>query len=823
MDHLPHGEYPLDLKIPYICKKPYNHEKEWLEYPATEGFNLDHLRHHLFHYYSHDILPAFLQSWLYFGLLFAVLPFKPDVGDLLKDDEKGGKFITTSKLPMIFERWKQHARQLSKEEKLSSWRKNVLVLKDAHRTISYIADWPQSMLLSISPIPPVSREMALSFAILGRALELANTRILNPEVQEDLLGWSDGSLLLESMEAQGWCPFLVAGLAHVIRIDGIYFASTIGPPRVRRNHRKCTDEKCMYKSDGIQHVTPTCQCSMFSPDIDKIKQLLRENKLPLVRFVIGQNDKGGKLEVVPGEDGTKYVAMSHVWNDGLGNFAGNDMPACQLRRIQKAVDGLYRDEHAAEDSNITSIPFWMDTLLIPNDPKLEEIKDATIVHMTEIYKKAKDVLVIDSEVATCSLTSDSQSVLHRILLSNWLRRLWTLQEGVFAESIHFLMSDGTTSLGALMYDQHGAESCAGVGIRMASINHFIYRFGRALGQDSKSVLLNPSDPEDIRDDDLSIIQLRLSPEEQIWRRWDNERAIMRVIEAVATRVSTFDSDEALCIALLLDIDAKEIIAAKNRLKAREELEKTHPEYFKSPQARDEKIKLENEPMLILLRMLDGSIPPGVMLLTGPYHDTCGFRWAPKSFLHGPRDLGTLLRYPISIPQEYPSNELLDRHPSSLCDGGGGLRVVFPGLRLGHVKENYSLEKRFIVDTLPLVDLNVKDEIVEGKPPRVWQVLYSYDLGDLPWADVAPNWQNSSSIGIIICSYKRQWRENTTRGLMVRLKEEVVERGVTSIHAERICRVLITGAPDYDDQSWIKEPEKRVSGSWLPMTQQWCVD
>lgn len=32
------------------------------------------------------------------------------------------------------------------------------------------------------------------------------------------------------------------------------------------------------------------------------------------------------------------------------------------------------------------------------------------------------------------------------MLSNWMRRLWTLQEGVFAASIHFLLSDGTKSL-----------------------------------------------------------------------------------------------------------------------------------------------------------------------------------------------------------------------------------------------------------------------------------------------------------------------------------------------------------------------------------------
>jgi hypothetical protein len=819
MDHLPHGGHPLPFRIPYLCKEPYRHEGKWLDYPATQGFNRDHLRDQAFHHYLPDTVPAFLQSWLYFGLIFSILPFKPDVSDFLCEDEKGKKFITTSKLPKILAKWRRHAKVLSEEEKLSLWRENLLVLEAAYKTICYIADWPQSTSFSMCPVPPVSREMGLSFALLGRALDLSNKRILNPESQDNLLTWGGNSLLLEHMEIQGWCPFLVAGIEQIFSIEGNYFAATIGPPRVQRNHRTCTDDMCMYRSDGIQHVTPTCQCLMFGPDINKMKEILAEDKLPLLRFVTNSGGKGEKLEVIPGDAGTKYVAMSHVWSDGLGNFEGNNMPACQLRRIQKAVDRLYHDELAIDDSNITSVPFWMDTLLIPNDPKLQEIKDATIVNMTQIYKNATDVLVIDSEVATCSLTSDPLGVLHCILLSNWLRRLWTLQEGVFANSIHFLLSDGTTSLGALMYAD---DNNIGISIKAWVRHYFAYRFGRGLEQNKKSVLIEPKDPS-IRAEASFVTPLVLSPKEHAWRWWNKEAKVIRVVRAVADRVSTFQSDEALCLALLLDIDARSIIAAKNKLKCWEDLEKAHRKYFASPQARYEKRKLANEPMLILLSQLDGSIPPGVILLPGPYQNSYGFRWAPKSFLHGPTNRNQLAIYPVSVPNEYPREGLLDRFPSYLCRDGGGLKVVFPGLRLGKVKENCYLEKRFVIDTLPSINLNGKEEIVEGKPPRVWQLTYSENLEDPPWIEVRPNWQNSACIGIIICSYTRQWTNNALEALMVRLKGEVVENGEKSIHVERICKVIIQGAPEYDDQSWIKEPEKRVSGSWLPVTQQWCVD
>ncbi|KAF4633470.1 hypothetical protein G7Y89_g4642 [Cudoniella acicularis] len=133
--------------------------------------------------------------------------------------------------------------------------------------------------------------------------------------------------------------------------------------------------------------------------------------------------------------------------------------------------------------------------------------------MTQIYKNAENVLVIDSEVATCSITSDPLGILFRIFLLNWLRRLWTLQEGAFANSIQFLLSDETVSLPALL---EGNDSL-GVNIKTQLKRHFTYRFGRGLGNSSKSVLTTARSS----DEELSAPSQSLSPEKQLWRRWDN--------------------------------------------------------------------------------------------------------------------------------------------------------------------------------------------------------------------------------------------------------------------------------------------------------------
>ena len=53
-----------------------------------------------------------------------------------------------------------------------------------------------------------------------------------------------------------------------------------------------------------------------------------------------------------------YVALSHIWADGLGNPFKNSLPLCQLNRLQNAVKNL--QNHS--EPNIRGCSFWVDTL-----------------------------------------------------------------------------------------------------------------------------------------------------------------------------------------------------------------------------------------------------------------------------------------------------------------------------------------------------------------------------------------------------------------------------------------------------------------------------
>ena len=761
MEHLPSGTHPLNFKVPYICTEVYDYDGPWISYPAHMKINLSHLRFKAFRYYDRERMGSFFQNWLFFGLLQDILEIKVVTNDFIREDEKGHKFITTAKLPEHMQEWRQKMSGLSTADKLKIYRRHNSIMSEAVMYTRWLTDYPNvNVHQNLEPL--MTREAALSLAFLGHALYQASRANLNPDDLSLPLIWASGCLLLEHMEAQGWCPFLVAGFEASL-LESKFFAAQIGPPKIKQSHRRCSDDMCVTKALKMQHVEGDCQCCILSPDIEAVVNIIHQDITPLLQFHPSQPDerKESFLEVLQEESETSYVALSHVWKDGLGNEKSNSLSQCQLARIQDTVDSLF-----GKGPMDLSHPFWMDTLLVPQGNKFKAAKDRTLTRMTEIYKNANKVLVIDSEiVASCSKASSPTDILIRVSLSNWVRRLWTLQEGVFANSIHFLVSDGTVSFASLLQ----AKLPPHLG------DNFKYVFGRCLGQ--PFFVLN---------------------DEKLGSR-PSEAQVIYILREVQNRTSTFNKDEALCIALLLDINPKEILEARD----------------------------SRNPMPILIKALNYSIPPGMLLSPGKRNKEIGFRWAPQSFLvNRVTDVRPLHAHLFEVPAEWPSRALIQR-PSGVLDvQGRGLIVMFPGILLGkHLSDEPLSNSQFLIDTS--MGATGPEVIEEGKPPLVWRINYSRDKADEPWKYIAPKRDTSESMGVVICSYGPNWRD-TAEGILVRLREKP-DVGKTSGDAEsmlivrRVCRVLVSGTPEYDNFSWEKAPEKRITGSWRPVTQMWCVD
>lgn len=241
-----------------------------------------------------------------------------------------------------------------------------------------------------------------------------------------------------------------------------------------------------------------------------------------------------------------YVAISHIWADGLGNPSANAIHLCQLRLIQERVDAL-----AARHYNKLCLqqppghmPFWMDTLCVPAHEG--EAKTMAIASMETIYKKAVAVLVLDRDLLTLGAISPLERAV-RIAASPWNTRLWTIQEGAFARTLYFQFKDYAVSPEELGNDDHW----------MKSDNE--YDISRLLIKDALSEVLT-----------LSSLGSAISHGKS-----------RHLFQNIGWRFSSRSSDEAICLAILLGLDVGAIAdetrcAVKDRMRELIKQQKVFP-------------------------------------------------------------------------------------------------------------------------------------------------------------------------------------------------------------------------------------------------------
>ncbi|MCJ1279352.1 hypothetical protein MMC21_007176 [Puttea exsequens] len=150
------------------------------------------------------------------------------------------------------------------------------------------------------------------------------------------------------------------------------------------------------------------------------------------------------------EDGANgrlpYIAISHVWSQGLGNNRSNAIWLCQLRRLQRYANRLV-------PRVLRPIPLWIDTICVP---LAADARMAAIKSMDAVYQNALAVLVVDNTLtdfdlapvleierqkwengAEQGLEGWQKELLMRIKASPWAQRLWTYNEAYLAQQLYF--------------------------------------------------------------------------------------------------------------------------------------------------------------------------------------------------------------------------------------------------------------------------------------------------------------------------------------------------------------------------------------------------
>ncbi|KAK7464910.1 hypothetical protein VKT23_006118 [Stygiomarasmius scandens] len=406
---------------------------------------------------------ALAQSWFTLGLLESVVEKKIPSKLMLDSSPTGDGVISSRNLPIILRDWRRRMRALRHvdEHAFRRWFSHAeITLKELLAFLVTATRFPQECIFGGSNyLPNLHMIAAIGEALMASMAEFQN-------FMQPMAGyvWSVvlGRYPVHKLYEEGWCPFTVSMLLSSVCL--VQYAGT-RKPYLRRglghstfDHSKCTRTGCSLNNIDPnvpyvnRHADDSCHCLYSKPPVDEIKQALTRNEIPVI--IVEEADPSPDTPDITcmTSSQTRYVAISHVWADGLGSITEDGLPACQLRRLSKLTRKLLPEERGA---------LWMDALCVPG---VKEMRKRAIRLMSKTYKDAAFVLVIDAGIRTCSLDTSPEEKLLRVLTSAWMQRLWTLQEALLAQNLFFELADSQlVSLQELIpWDE---ESCTMDGLK----------------------------------------------------------------------------------------------------------------------------------------------------------------------------------------------------------------------------------------------------------------------------------------------------------------------------------------------------------------------
>ncbi|KAK4945728.1 hypothetical protein LTR10_015076 [Elasticomyces elasticus] len=455
---------------------------------------------------------------------------------------------------------------------------------------------------NVSGWSPHHRECAyliyLSGLILGEHLDgLYAALLIKHPNRTAPCEWPDASYMFFSkLVENGYCPREIQAFASM-RCPATLVSSLLRLKnvRMRQCHKDCSLDFCPYETVDestykTEHVQICRGCQKFSIDSKQLLECYEAGEIPAMSFEF-QTAEDCSLQVIktihsvdvhssdPKSSRFRYVAISHVWSDGLGNPQHNALWTCQLMKIQAWVDALSTEGE-------TPVPFWLDTLCVPHETGYRR---KAINDMHRIYEFAFKTLVIDSSLWSIPASfsdSNPEVLLIKILACPWARRLWTFQEAYCAaRSIFFQFREKALPIQEIL------QSLAATYCTPRSSEAYL-----TMDKITTEGLF--------RLDVILVCGIRFCAAFSGNTRdeWPIHRRFSSVVRALHARRTSHVGDEALCLATLLG---------------------RHPDFLHDI---PDHLRLNQ-----LIRSLK-SLPQAIVFFKGPRYDVDGDRWIPKTFL-----------------------------------------------------------------------------------------------------------------------------------------------------------------------------------------------
>ena len=593
-----------------------------------------------------------LLNQFYFGRLYGILG--PDIvlADFTVRDEDGEVFLTTEKLEAYLLAWRARVGLLDEWEKVQLRERYKLILEQAAivlRHLAWFLEWSFTNVPVRQAYPFDNNPLGnthFACVVLHHALANACERVLeipsrdgNSLSLKAQLPW-----LKRRMEREGWCPYTILKLYTACDIDELAYGYTLATVRTDTgDHGACTEQTCFANNVPTptadnsnvlkaKHVNPECDCWTVHAPIDEVIAILEEGLVPVLR--IGTDD-GYKLSLHPrranrDKNGGRYIAISHVWVDGLGSMDSNDITQCQLTRIADRLGKLEATESCGE------LSIWIDTLCIPVQPKYQRTRELGIASMHTVYKEAYAVIAMDADTLRLHSQPSMEELAMRLCLSAWASRLWTYQEGALNARLLVMTADSIVDVDEALNKALWRER-ADDKLQHDMVNSLLGRtmvgLGRSLCEKNQ---LNSGSPPYTRE-----------PEHE------ETQAPQVMLRAIRDRTSSRAYDEAIVIATFLGLDVGQILAATPEQK-----------------------------MAALLGAMS-SIPTNVLFALGPRLQQRGLHWAPSTFLRQKGGIVVELVPDLGAinSRQYSVNALGATQVSKLDDQGRGLWTLNPAILL----------------------------------------------------------------------------------------------------------------------------------------------
>lgn len=494
MDHLlypPNSQLP-HLEIPYLAEADLAHkEAGFLDFAVQQGWCVGDRKWRKFvedglTTATFDAVAAYAQAWLYFELLDAFLGEKVDREMFKKPSGSGlAATLTSAELPTLLGGWRDKVLQLAPAKSLrpsrgparSSKLADLVDRLDGYLFFAAV----EANILDDLPYQD-GCQLQLAVAAIKVLIESLRNALQAPrfmlKIPKSTWIVNGASVLRGRLFSAGHCPSRIETLYSTYSTATLYYISGLqhrdqgGKP-----HNQCTANNCeVLHVDMNTYVTkhsddcPTPStdssdlgCRHIGPEMSQIRAIIESGDIPIVCVTVDQH---GELHMAirPRKQLRSYIAISHVWADGLGNPTANSLRRCQLQRLhdqlrvvpqapgwsQWVSPDLVRIKvpprawKTRNTSSAKGVNFWMDTLCIPPSGQgHDDMRKTAIGTMGQVYAGAESILVLDRELQSIRRQDLEQNeVLAHLSTSAWLTRCWTYQEAVLARRIFFQFKDG---------------------------------------------------------------------------------------------------------------------------------------------------------------------------------------------------------------------------------------------------------------------------------------------------------------------------------------------------------------------------------------------